>query len=391
MSAVPVTLRAEVAAIDLAVAISCPSARAACGARRPRRPGRLPVRRERQARPRPSGRQRRPARDPDLGHRRRSDDAAATITPQEALMRLGASTAEAVAQVLETFAPGASSAATSLSLPEGTSPFAQPPAGHRCRQRLLRRRRHRRERASLIPPAGARSSRRRWACRAAEDGGGRGALRARALGRGRGGQPDDGRGGRRDQRRDRPGDRDLAAGHAGAGRSRSRHRGLRHRAPRFLDDVLDRRRVLPADPARAQRVRGAHGRGPSTSSASSDADAEAGGRRRRRSRPRPALLATRSATSSCASGPSSDAPVCRWATRSSLPLGAVLDLDRAADAPVDLFVNGLRFAQGHLLVTEDGEWALRLDEASAGGRTRPVARRRHGELSFRADRSTTHQ
>jgi flagellar motor switch protein FliN/FliY len=44
-----------------------------------------------------------------------------------------------------------------------------------------------------------------------------------------------------------------------------------------------------------------------------------------------------------------------------LPLGAVVDLDRAAEAPVDLFVNGLRFAQGHLLVTDDGEWAVSLE------------------------------
>jgi len=45
----------------------------------------------------------------------------------------------------------------------------------------------------------------------------------------------------------------------------------------------------------------------------------------------------------------------------TLPLGAVVDLDRSADAPVDLFVNGLRFAQGHLLVTDDGEWAVELE------------------------------
>jgi flagellar motor switch protein FliN/FliY len=44
-----------------------------------------------------------------------------------------------------------------------------------------------------------------------------------------------------------------------------------------------------------------------------------------------------------------------------LPLGAVIDLDRPVDAPIDLFVNGLRFGQGHLLVTDDGEWAFQLD------------------------------
>lgn len=53
-----------------------------------------------------------------------------------------------------------------------------------------------------------------------------------------------------------------------------------------------------------------------------------------------------------------------------LPLGAVVDLDRAADAPVDLFVNGLCFAQGHLVVTDEGEWALVVDELGA---RRPAA------------------
>ena len=44
-----------------------------------------------------------------------------------------------------------------------------------------------------------------------------------------------------------------------------------------------------------------------------------------------------------------------------LPLGAVVELDQHADAPVDLYVNGLRFAQGHLIVTDDGEWAFQCD------------------------------
>lgn len=49
-----------------------------------------------------------------------------------------------------------------------------------------------------------------------------------------------------------------------------------------------------------------------------------------------------------------------------LPLGAVLELDTTAEAPVDLFVNGLSFAQGHLIVTDDGEWAFQCD--AVGGR-----------------------
>jgi flagellar motor switch protein FliN/FliY len=47
-----------------------------------------------------------------------------------------------------------------------------------------------------------------------------------------------------------------------------------------------------------------------------------------------------------------------------LPPGAVLELDRKADDPVDLYVNGLRFAAGRLVLTEEGEWALRLEEVA---------------------------
>jgi flagellar motor switch protein FliN/FliY len=54
-----------------------------------------------------------------------------------------------------------------------------------------------------------------------------------------------------------------------------------------------------------------------------------------------------------------------------LPLGSVVELDHPADAPVDLYVNGLRFAQGHLIVTDDGEWAFQCD--TVGGRAGPDA------------------
>ncbi len=53
-----------------------------------------------------------------------------------------------------------------------------------------------------------------------------------------------------------------------------------------------------------------------------------------------------------------------------LPLGAVVELDREADAAVDLFVNGMRFGSGRLMVTDEGEWALALDEV---GPARAVA------------------
>lgn len=38
--------------------------------------------------------------------------------------------------------------------------------------------------------------------------------------------------------------------------------------------------------------------------------------------------------------------------------GAVLELDQAAEAPIELFVNGLCFANGHLVVTGEGTWGL---------------------------------
>ncbi len=41
--------------------------------------------------------------------------------------------------------------------------------------------------------------------------------------------------------------------------------------------------------------------------------------------------------------------------------GGMLELDQAADAPVELFVNGLCFASGSLVVTGDGSWGVRVE------------------------------
>lgn len=43
-----------------------------------------------------------------------------------------------------------------------------------------------------------------------------------------------------------------------------------------------------------------------------------------------------------------------------LRTGAVVNLDRAADDPVDVYVNGLYYGTGRL-VDVDGEWAVRLE------------------------------
>jgi len=50
----------------------------------------------------------------------------------------------------------------------------------------------------------------------------------------------------------------------------------------------------------------------------------------------------------------------------SLGTGAVVDLDRAPDDPVDLYVNGRRFATGRLLLVED-EWAVRIESVLPAG------------------------
>ena len=51
-----------------------------------------------------------------------------------------------------------------------------------------------------------------------------------------------------------------------------------------------------------------------------------------------------------------------------MPVGAVVDLDTEADEPVDLFVNGMRFASGRLVVSDGGEWAVQI-ESLVGGET----------------------
>ena len=44
-----------------------------------------------------------------------------------------------------------------------------------------------------------------------------------------------------------------------------------------------------------------------------------------------------------------------------LPAGAVVELDRGADEPIDLYINGRRFATGRLLVVDGSDWAVRIE------------------------------
>jgi flagellar motor switch protein FliN/FliY len=86
--------------------------------------------------------------------------------------------------------------------------------------------------------------------------------------------------------------------------------------------------------------------------------------------------ALESQTTSYTSAPLGDAlravPVRVWAVlgRARMPAGAslgmatgsVLELDREVDEPVDLYVDGLRFATGRLVVADDGSLQLELEE-----------------------------
>ena len=44
-----------------------------------------------------------------------------------------------------------------------------------------------------------------------------------------------------------------------------------------------------------------------------------------------------------------------------LPSGAVVELDRSPEEPIDLFVNGRRFATGRLVVVDGNDWAVRIE------------------------------
>jgi flagellar motor switch protein FliN len=44
-----------------------------------------------------------------------------------------------------------------------------------------------------------------------------------------------------------------------------------------------------------------------------------------------------------------------------LPSGAIVELDRQADDPIDLYVNGTLFATGRLVVVDDTDWAVRIE------------------------------
>jgi flagellar motor switch protein FliN/FliY len=63
----------------------------------------------------------------------------------------------------------------------------------------------------------------------------------------------------------------------------------------------------------------------------------------------------------------------RSAEVASLGDGAIVELDRAAEDPVDLYVNGSRIATGRLVCIDGKEWAVRLEEVFASAEADPAA------------------
>ena len=54
-----------------------------------------------------------------------------------------------------------------------------------------------------------------------------------------------------------------------------------------------------------------------------------------------------------------------------LPPGAVVELNRQADEPIDLYVNGRRFATGRLVVVDGTDWAVRIEHVLGRPTTNP--------------------
>jgi flagellar motor switch protein FliN/FliY len=52
-----------------------------------------------------------------------------------------------------------------------------------------------------------------------------------------------------------------------------------------------------------------------------------------------------------------------------MPPGSVVELNQAADEPIDLYVNGTRFATGRLMVVDGTDWAVRIETVLSSSNT----------------------
>jgi flagellar motor switch protein FliN len=295
------------------------------------------------------------------------------ITPREALMRLGASTAEAVAQVLEMFVPGSVQRGEVTVLPEGQSPFANAARGSIASSvsyvdgvtgaNIF-----------LLTPAGARGLARAMGAPVPTDGESAGQelseLEMSAIAE--------------------AANQTMAAAASAIGVVLGQEIEISTPDTRVLDDpasagdiygsaphaisttfLIDTEacRLIQLVPAAfvvrmARAIDDAsaeHAGSAASSGAAAGAPAEAG--------TIPHSLALEEALGGINLRVWAELGRSRMPLGSALglPVGAVLDLDRPADAPVDLYVNGVRFARGQLFVTDDGEWAVSLDALESEG------------------------
>ena len=52
-----------------------------------------------------------------------------------------------------------------------------------------------------------------------------------------------------------------------------------------------------------------------------------------------------------------------------MPTGSVVELNQAADEPIDLYVNGTLFATGRLMVVDGTDWAVRIETVLSSSNT----------------------
>jgi flagellar motor switch protein FliN len=54
-----------------------------------------------------------------------------------------------------------------------------------------------------------------------------------------------------------------------------------------------------------------------------------------------------------------------------MPSGSVVELNQAADEPIDLYVNGTLFATGRLMVVDGTDWAVRIETVLSSSNPSP--------------------
>ena len=291
----------------------------------------------------------------------------AAMSADDALIRLGKSSSEAIVGVLEMFAPG-KVVAGDVTVSRRQEPDGVDPRPRRGDERLLRRRRHRRQRVR-------HDARRRAQARRRDDGhGAAGGSDARSC-------PSSSSPAVSEAMNQMMASAAMAVSSVlgteveiGTPRPRCSptrpRRSTPIRRPRTpCGVVLGVRRAVPARPTRAERLRGAR-RARWTSWVP---------RCPAPSRPPPARLRRRAALPGPGTPSLAGIPVRVWAELGQaqvpsaqvvgLPSGAVVELNRSADEPIDLYVNGRRFATGRLMVVDGTDWAVRIETVLAPSNT----------------------